>query len=422
MSTDHHLPLSGFWTWDHSTNWGPDMTRLESGCVNGYRKTPESFLEDYRRLMEFMAEKGLPYLIIWGLLRETHGGEEGAHELLAVARRLGVKVLAGVGVNAYGGFVFEGEHPWSLETWLSRHPELAAVQRDDVIRLHPSVCCTAVACPSQERTMRWYEEGIQWLLKTFDLAGVNLETGDYGICQCARCRSRSPRRSPGMRYSHEDIALAIPPIIRTALAVRPNAVITYATYSGFTEEMMRNPPQFAGSIPSQAVCQWTLTHMPYPEPWSADPAFRPPTERNTGYTHWGSQWTSPHTRHVLAIRHIREMCCRSAVAGLEGLFMHGEVSAREGFAARMNYEALSYFRARPDATFEEFACDRLSDAFGGDEAAVDAVAWMVEPAGEPALSARRKASGDRKRAAAGKDECAAENWGHVENLLLARSL
>ncbi len=422
MAAHDHLPLSGFWTWDHSTNWGSDMTRVESGCRNRYPKMAESFGEDYRHLMEFMAEKDLRYLIIWGLFRETHGGERAVHELLAIARGCGVKVLPGVGVNAYGGFVFEGEHPWSLETWLREHPELAAVRKNPMFRAHPSACCTSIACPSKEETIRWYEEGIRWLFRTFDVAGVNLETGDYGVCECATCRSRAQDRSREQRFSHQDIALALPPVIEAALDVRPDAVVTYATYSGFTTDMTGNPPPFVETIPPEAICQWTLTDMPYPEPWSTDPSFHPPTARNTGYTHWGSQWASVHTRHALVINHVKEMCSRSSAAGLEGVFMHGEVSAHEQFTARMNYEALSYFRKHPDATLEGFAHDRLADAFGGPDPAAEALRWMTEPVRDPELSARRQACRKRRIAAERKDQTTAGNWRNVEHLLLARSL
>ena len=84
MST---LPISGFWTWDHSTNWSHDSNCMESGCFNQYLKAPQSFLEDYRLLMEMMQRRDLKYLIIWGLFRDCHGGEEAARTLLSCARR-----------------------------------------------------------------------------------------------------------------------------------------------------------------------------------------------------------------------------------------------------------------------------------------------------------------------------------------------
>ena len=418
---DRTLPTSGLWTWDHSTNWCGDPTKVESGCFNLYRKEPESFIEDYTALFEYAGRREIPYLMIAGLFRDSHGGEQGARDLLAVARAHGVKVLAGIGVNSYGGYYWEGEHEWSLETWLQKHPELAAVVPNPPIRPRPGLHGLGMACPMKEETVRWYEDGMRWLLEGFEVAGVYLETGDYGICQCQTCRARSEERekaraeqardqliNPAIsgRVSHDDIALAMPPLVDTAFSVRPDADVVYATYSGFNDMTAEHPPPFVETISPRAICQWTLTDMPYPAPWG-EASLRPPTERSIGYSHWASQWGEANTRHRIAVRYIRELCRRAAATGLEGVFIHGELSPDESFAARMNYEALAYFRRHPGAGLDEFGEEALADEFGGADEAVEAVRWMTEPAEARALLSRIEVCRTRAGKMDGKPR---ENW------------
>jgi hypothetical protein len=415
------LPVSGLWTWDHSTNWCGDPTKVESGCFNLYRKEPGSFLEDYTALLEYAGSRQIPYLMIAGLFRDSHGGEAAVTELLRIARSCDVKVLACVGVNSYAGFYWEGEHEWCLETWLHKHPELRAVVPDPPVRPAPGLHGLGIACPMREETVRWYENGTRWLLDNFDVGGLYLETGDYGLCQCDVCLARSDERRQSAseqaeeryineaiagRISHEDMALALPPVIETAYAVRPDTDVVYATYSGFDAAISENPPPFINTIPSKAICQWTLTDMPYPEPWG-DPDLRPPAARNIGYSHRGSQWGAANTRHALAVRYIRETCRRAQMSGLEGVFIHGEMSPGDSFVTRMNYEAFAYFRRNPIAEYDEFATTILAEYFGGDDEAVEAVQWMTNPADAEELERRAAVARKRKNA---MDGAASDSW------------
>ena len=71
------LPSSYFWTWDHRTNWVlDDPGCLNWGWRNKYLKQPETFVEDYRRLTDLAAGLGVKGIIIWGFLRDSHGGIE----------------------------------------------------------------------------------------------------------------------------------------------------------------------------------------------------------------------------------------------------------------------------------------------------------------------------------------------------------
>ena len=373
MTNDLALPLSGFWTWDHSTNWTRDGNAVESGCFNRYTKAPESFIEDYRLLMDMMAAQGIPFVIIWGLFRDSHGGEESVRRLLALARERGVKVLAGVGVNAYGGVYWEGDHPFNLATWLRRNPHLAAQRKKST---WPNACGREIACPSKGENVAWAQESLRWLVGNFDVAGVNLETGDYGLCDCDDCRKCAADRSGGSAF--EDIARVLPPVVRAACEARPDAVITYATYAPFTTSHVANPPAFTRTIPGRAVCQWTLTAMAGPDATQWPEGLRPTAARNVGFSHWGSQWTNPNTRHRYLLNHIRGICRGAQASGLEGVFIHGEVSPADHFAWRLNYAAFAHFLRRPKDTIEDFARGALAECFGGPDEAVTAVRYLTE--------------------------------------------
>jgi hypothetical protein len=409
------LPTSGFWTWDHSTNWSHDLNCVESGCFNQYLKSPASFLEDYRLLMQMMNRRSITYLIIWGLFRDCHGGEEAVRTLLSCARKNGVKVLAGVGINSYGGVYWEGEHEFNLATWLKKNPHLAARKKTLYGANWPNIIGNEVACPSKEENVRWAQRGIRWLLENFDADGVNLETGDYGVCECDECKRRASDRAE--RISTEDIGHALPAVVEEARRTRKDATITYATYGGF--EKFDTSPLFANRIGSEAITQWTLTNMVEPGgTWNAGQ--RAPAPRNVGFSHWGSQWVQPTTRHSLLLNHIVDICKRARESKLEGLFIHGEVSEAE-FEWRMNYAAFAYFLKNPSGTLPMFAQSELAATFGGEAEAVRAVTLLTEiVSGTEVQSRINECLALTKRFAA--NETVSANWKHVARTLFARTL
>ena len=66
-----------FYTWDHSTNWELAQTGQRTGsCHEPYDKPPDGFLADYTKLINFMGRVKMNHLIIWGALRDNHGGVE----------------------------------------------------------------------------------------------------------------------------------------------------------------------------------------------------------------------------------------------------------------------------------------------------------------------------------------------------------
>ena len=120
-----------FWTWDHSTEWALNRQGAHThGSCNEYGRSTEAFLQDYTSLLRWCGRHNIDAVVVWGLLRDGHGGLESAKRLCDVAAKENVRLLSGVGLNAYGGVYYEGNSPHNLERHLEKHPELNAVDAD----------------------------------------------------------------------------------------------------------------------------------------------------------------------------------------------------------------------------------------------------------------------------------------------------
>ena len=135
--------------------------------MNYYSKPPEGFLEDYFRLIDFMSLNRIGGVTIYGFLRDCHGGIEAAQKLCKYAAERGVRILPGVGINAYGGIYWEGNHRYNLTQWLRQRPELKAVLEHRQLFLFliyslwfPENQYTDTACPSKPENARYHEEAI----------------------------------------------------------------------------------------------------------------------------------------------------------------------------------------------------------------------------------------------------------------------
>ena len=150
-----------------------------------------------------------------------------------------MRIMPGIAIGAYGGVYWEGDHPFNLATWLKKHPQFSAqLERGVGFQLQdlafplnfPASDYTMTACPSAPETMDWMTEAVSWLAETFDIGGVNIESGDYGVCGCARCRARrandaeAARRSDtyGNSWSHTDMASNFPRLYAAAKATKPD--------------------------------------------------------------------------------------------------------------------------------------------------------------------------------------------------------
>jgi len=385
-----------FYTWDHSTNW--DLShpgQRVSGCFEGYDKPPEAFVEDYRRLIDFMGRTGMNHLVIWGALRDSHGGVEALRKVIELGRKNRVRVAPGVGVNSYGGVFWEGDHEFSLNRLLEKRPDLAAVGRDgrpivDLMHHHRSI-----ACPRNPEVNEWHRSGIRWMMEELSPEAIHFETGDYGVCHCERCRQAGAR---DVWASDADLACTLPPLVEEVRSHSQDCLLSYNHYDGYTREMSAHPPRFVTAIPDDVICKWGVSWMldsaiqsdaktDWREAEPMDPSFGPPTKESMAHLHFATGWWNCSRRGTLEISRFFSAFPLLAQVGFTGVCTHGEESELNP-PAELNYHVFSALAENAYATPVEIAHRSVGELFGDEALATDVLTAYREGELPPDLPPR----------------------------------
>jgi hypothetical protein len=392
------LAYRTFWTWDHSTNWElSQVGHQEIGVFNPYGKPPSGFLRDYQRVVDFCSRHRIAAVVIYGFLRDPHGGIETAQELCRYATERGVRILPGIAIGSYGGCYWEGEHRYNLATWLRANPQHAATLEKGVgfqiadlafPLSFPRSDYTLSACPSAPETMAWMEEGVAWLTETFDLGGINIEAGDYGVCGCDRCVARrsneaeSARRTDdyGDSWSHTDMADNFPRLYRAATAIKPDLWL----YSEIQWDNLLDPVAHEAQrrLPRGGIYQHT-TNRSY---WgriqrelTTSYVRSLPTQPNVLRCQFACQWNGDERteRYALNARVFGDMARLCAERGMHGLTVWGEPSPYHA-TVELSYLAFARFAWDPTLTWDRFLAEDASPLLGGVDAAHEFVAIAEE--------------------------------------------
>ncbi len=421
------LTYRTFWTWDHSTNW--DLSQIgqqEIGVFNPYGKPPSGFGRDYKRCVDFCSRNRIAAIVIYGFLRDCHGGIAAAQDLCRYATERGVRILPGIAIGSYGGVYWEGDSRHNLATWLKQNPQHAATLEKGVgfqiadlaFPLNfPRSDYTMSACPSAPETMAWMEEGVAWLTETFDIGGINIEAGDYGVCGCARCVTRRDNEREAARrgavhgdyWSHTDMADNFPRLYRTAKAIKPDLWI----YSEIQWDNLLDPVAHEAQrrLPKGGIYQHT-TNRSY---WGRirQGLTRPyveslPTQPNVLRCQFASQWNGDERteRYALNARVFGDMARVCDRTGMNGLTIWGEPSP---YHATVELSYLSFARHSwdPSLSWEDFLRETAAPLLGGQDAAKEFVAIAEEIDASAALAPgrlhalRRLAAGHRADGPAG---------------------
>ncbi len=378
-----------FWTWDHCTEWALQRAGAQTlGASNHYGRTPETFVEDYTKLLEWCGRHSVDAVVVWGLLRDSHGGVETVKKLCDVANKNNVRLLCGVGLNAYGGVYYEGDSQYSLEKHLKDHPELYGLRENgqkmayNFGLLGPKV--SHHACPSRKENQEFAVESLQWLFKTLPgLGGVQMESGDTGVCQCPRCKERRQRPFSGLSW--EDMALMYPMAVDAIRSVKPDAFIICETYShpekyddpsqglGFGEGRPAWSDECLAKFPDAVYVQWAGDNFFKPKlarKWTDAGTISDKRRHHIMRAHFGTYWGG--MRGEPAFDWIADMAQQSIAHGIDGISIFGEVSPFE-VGAELNYLAFEDYgsAANPKADPEEFLKRIGSALLGGEEAARD---------------------------------------------------
>ncbi len=368
------LAYRTFWTWDHSTNWElSQVGQQEIGVFNPYGKPPGGFLADYQRLVDFCSRNRIAAVVIYGFLRDPHGGVEAAQELCRYAAERGVRILPGIAIGSYGGVYWEGDSRYNLATWLRENPQHAATLEKGVgfqiadlaFPLNfPRSDYTLSACPSAPETMAWMEEGVAWLAETFDIGGINIEAGDYGVCGCDRCVARRANEAEAARrvddlgdsWSHTDMADNFPRLYRTAKAAKPDLWL----YSEIQWDNLLDPVAHEAQrrLPHGGIYQHT-TNRTY---WSRIEAELTreyvealPMQPNVLRCQFACQWNGDERseRYFLNARVFADMARLCGARGMHGLTVWGEPSPYHA-TVELSYLAFARFSWDPSLTWDRF--------------------------------------------------------------------
>jgi hypothetical protein len=382
------LPYRTYWNWDHSTNW--DMEQIgsqEIGVMNPYGKPADGFLADFKRVVDFMSRNRIAAIAIYGFFRESHGGIAAAQELCRYANERGVRIMPGVAINAYGGVVWEMDHPFNLATWLRQHPHLAAdMERPpgfqipglDFALYFPRGDYSLSGCPSRPENQQWMEDGIAWLAETCEIGGVNIEAGDYGVCGCALCHARRAEREDARRrhgyaesWSHADMADFYPRLFAAVRSRRPDAwVYSEIQWDNLLDQDAQQPLR---ALPAEGIYQHTF-NRPYWErverELTREYVARLPTRTNVFRCQFACQWNGDQRteRYFFNGRDWMAMARKAAQTGVQGLTVWGEASPYLA-ATELGYLAFARFSWDPELTWEQFVADELAPRLGGANAA-----------------------------------------------------
>lgn len=379
MKANKGIAQRFFWTWDHSTNWCMNTLGAQNcGVGNEYAKDPQMFELDYKRAIDWCAEHKMTAIGIVGLLRDRHGGVEAARRVCAYAREKGVLVYLIAGLFAYGGIYYEGDHPYSLNKFFEKYPETIARQEngDFVVKRCMGRGGTKreyLGCASNRQLHDFVIESLDWLFKEIpELGGIQMESSDTGVCQCAKCRERRGDYGAKEPLSIADMAAIYPDCSEAILRRDPSALIICETYHHFLDPECKifsdkNPSDDLKKLlamPETTYWQWKCDRVLRDNAWEKSEKMLPSMQkfRHIMRSHTGTQWWGG--RHTFGVDKIRRQCLLSYEAGLDAVSMFGETSPFHT-NSEFNYLALEYFADNPRASVQDFAKDVMASRLGG---------------------------------------------------------
>ncbi len=434
------LTYRTFWTWDHSTNWElSQIGQQEIGVFNPYGKPPGGFLRDYKRCVDFCSRNRIAAIVIYGFLRDPHGGVEAAQDLCRYANERGVRILPGIAIGSYGGVYWEGENKYNLATWLAQNPQHAATLEKGVgfqiadlaFPLNfPKSDYTLSACPSAPETMDWMAEGVAWLTETFDIGGINIEAGDYGVCGCARCVARRGNEAEAARrlddhgdsWSHTDMADNFPRLFQTARDIKPDLWI----YSEIQWDNLLDPVAQAAQtrLPRGGIYQHT-TNRSY---WrrieaelTRDYVEALPMQPNVLRCQFACQWNGDERseRYALNARVFGDMAGLCHRTGMSGLTIWGEPSPYHA-TVELSYLAFARFSWEPGLDWETFLSRDAAPLLGGTDAAREFIDIAEELDANQRLDADRLHALARRASRHRADTEAGRRWLGLEDQIARR--
>ncbi len=377
------------WTWDLGSNWNISIGNKINGC-SGKNFRREAFLGDYKRMVDYAAAHHFNGIVIWGALRAHDNGVAQLKELVKYGRQKGVRIMPGVSAFSYGGVFYDpspqaslgidrkfGSHPYSLNTWLTEHPEYSSV--DEKGNPYPFGPMNILACPSRPENLQWFKDALAWLYDEIDVDGIQVEVGDYSVCHCPLCEERRKNRTIKRDYSVEDMVNTYTAAIEVSKSKKPDAWVICETYSGFTypketlvdgnwQSMPDEDRKLLSALPDDSILQWAADRAIggwATEYWPND--IYTPKPNNILRVHAGSQYSILKSADW-AVELIWELVSEARKHDVNGVSIFGE----DSFIAppnEANYlafeEACGLGNENAVLSLEKFYSDTLDPLYGG---------------------------------------------------------
>ncbi len=377
------------WTWDLGSNWDISKGSKIMGC-SGKNFRREAFLGDYKRMVDYASAHHFNGIVIWGALRAHDNGVAQLKELVKYGREKNVRIMPGISAFSYGGVFYDpsnraslgidrkfGSHPYSLNTWLTEHPEYASV--DENGKPYPFGPMNILACPSRPENLEWFKEALAWLYDEIDVDGIQVEVGDYSVCHCPLCEERRKNRTIKRDYSVEDMVNTYTAAVEVSKSKKPDAWVLCETYSGFTypketavdgnwQSMPDEDRKLLSALPDDSILQWAADRAVggYATEYWAENIYTP-KENNILRVHAGSQYSALGSADW-GVELIWELVSEARKHDVNGVSIFGE----DSFIAppnEANYlafeEACGLGNDNPELSLEKFYSNTLDALYGG---------------------------------------------------------
>lgn len=339
------------WCWDSRMTWDDESDRIQTRMAASeqlfpYAKSPDAYKVGFRRLIDYCASNGIWGIVIWGFLRDAHGGIEAARDLCLYARDHGVAILPGVGLCAYGGYYYDGDNPFNLKTYMQRYPERVSIAKEE--RGGREV--RGVLDPSLAENRQWWREGLEWMLENFAISGINYEMGDFMVNPSASAKAARANLGFNAEENILDMVVATRELMQHAYTLMPDGNFMNALYRGYHQIAGFPDVPFVHAMHPQTVWQYTLTGMvrqsAFPEGYASVP-----THRQYGYLHWFNASTK--TKDKEYTKDIARVFPGAYKFGFEFIGTYGELRA-DTLVADRNYRAQVAWAANPTLNYEDF--------------------------------------------------------------------
>ncbi len=352
MPQPHPMDYRILWTWD---SWVCDPF------------SAESYVSEYRSLIDFAAGTGYNGIIIWGFVDGRHGGVEAARQVAEYGASKGVRILPGVGAGGYHGYSITPGLPYNLDDLLQASPHLRAKIRDTGESVYEA------ACLYQKEFQDWLRDGAAWLAETFPIGGVNIETNEMEWIDNCEHAAEATRLEPNrLKYanSYSDMAIAVPAIFGEVRAVHPDAWVTYATYEPAWFRRMEDA-WLLDKLPREAIAQWNME-------LDCDPDIPSPVPKNVSLIHSGGwsyhlrsfppTWTFTQSRCFWPLLgQAKQFGANQRAMGTQGLVL-GNVGSAAMPDNEINYIAYLEFSRSPEMELDGFAHEHIARLYGEDAA------------------------------------------------------